>query len=77
MNVALEKLSQSLNGSVQLDPLSKALYATDASVYRKMPLGVAFPKDLEDLQSIVQFCNENGVGLIPRTAGTSLLQVNA
>ena len=72
MNVALEKLSQSLNGSVQLDPLSKALYATDASVYRKMPLGVAFPKDLEDLQSIVQFCNENGVGLIPRTAGTSL-----
>src|SRR6056300_247567 len=72
MNVALEKLSQSLKGSIQLDPLSKALYATDASVYRKIPLGVAFPKDLEDLQSIVQFCNENGVGLIPRTAGTSL-----
>jgi len=55
MKVALEKLSQSLKGSVQSDPLSKALYATDASVYRKMPLGVAFPKDFEDLQSIIKF----------------------
>ena len=72
MNAALEKLSQTINGTVQLDPLSKALYATDASVYRKIPLGVAFPKDLNDLQRIIQFCNDHSVGLIPRTAGTSL-----
>ena len=68
----LEKLSQALEGELQTDALSKALYATDASVYRKIPTAVCFPKHAEDLKKLVHFANENKVGLIPRTAGTSL-----
>src|SRR5690606_5926933 len=48
------------------------LYATDASVYRKLPTAVAFPKDAADIKVLVNFANEHGIGLIPRTAGTSL-----
>lgn len=54
------------------DQLTKALYATDASVYRKIPQAVAFPKGVEDLKKLVQFASKNRIGLIPRTAGTSL-----
>ena len=65
-------LKSSLAGTLQFDKLSKALYATDASVYRKIPLAVAFPKDESDIIKLVLFAKKNGIGLIPRTAGTSL-----
>lgn len=55
-----------------IDRLSTALYATDASVYRKIPLAVAFPKNTKDIQELVRFASENNIGLIPRAAGTSL-----
>jgi FAD/FMN-containing dehydrogenase/Fe-S oxidoreductase len=71
-NSTLSTLSQELEGEVLYDDLTKSLYATDASVYRKIPLAVAFPKSTYDLQKLVHFASENGVGLIPRTAGTSL-----
>jgi FAD/FMN-containing dehydrogenase/Fe-S oxidoreductase len=50
----------------------RALYATDASVYREIPQAVALPKNEQDIVRLVQFARENGVALIPRTAGTSL-----
>ncbi|WP_019669674.1 FAD-binding and (Fe-S)-binding domain-containing protein [Eudoraea adriatica] len=65
-------LKSSLAGTLQFDKLSRALYATDASVYRKIPLAVAFPKDESDIIKLVLFAKKNGIGLIPRTAGTSL-----
>lgn len=68
----LTALENQLSGELRYDSLSKALYATDASVYRKLPIGVCFPKDKEDLKAIIAFANNTGVGLIPRTAGTSL-----
>ncbi|MBY5950631.1 FAD-binding protein [Algoriphagus marincola] len=68
----LEKLATQLEGSLQFDRLSRTLYATDASVYREMPLAVAFPKTESDIQKLIQFATENGTSLIPRTAGTSL-----
>lgn len=54
------------------DSLTKTLYATDASVYRKIPRAVAFPRTVGDIKKLIGFANEHGVGLIPRTAGTSL-----
>lgn len=71
-NNIFSQLSQSLAGSLQTDTLTKALYATDASVYRKTPLAVAFPKSVKDIQKLIAFANTNEIGLIPRTAGTSL-----
>ncbi|HCB45158.1 MAG TPA: FAD-binding oxidoreductase, partial [Algoriphagus sp.] len=68
----LEKLAAQLEGNLQFDKLSRTLYATDASVYREVPLAVAFPKSESDIQKLIQFANENGTSLIPRTAGTSL-----
>ena len=68
----LEKIGNKLSGSLVYDDLHKALYATDASVYRKIPLAVAFPKDKKDLQILIEFATSNHLTLIPRTAGTSL-----
>lgn len=66
------KLAQSLEGTVKFDALHKSIYATDASVYRNIPLGVAFPKNTKDIVTLVQFATEHNIALIPRAAGTSL-----
>jgi FAD/FMN-containing dehydrogenase/Fe-S oxidoreductase len=68
----LETLHNSLSGDVLFDNLHKTLYATDASVYRKIPLAVAFPRDEKDIKILIEFAAKNSITLIPRTAGTSL-----
>src|SRR5690606_11198149 len=68
----LKALSSIIKGELLLDDLHRTIYATDASVYRQLPLGVCYPKDVEDITQIVQFCNQNSIPIIPRTAGTSL-----
>lgn len=68
----LKTLSEQLQGELLADDLSCALYATDASVYRKLPVAVAYPKDSEDIKVLIAFASEHKIGLIPRTAGTSL-----
>jgi len=71
-NSTLKTLHNSLSGDVLFDNLHKTLYATDASVYRKIPLAVAFPKDQKDIKTLIEFATLNTITLIPRTAGTSL-----
>ena len=71
-NATLQTLHKSLTGEVLFDKLHQTLYATDASVYRKIPLAVAFPKDTKDLKILIEFATKNKITLIPRTAGTSL-----
>ncbi|WP_300021116.1 FAD-binding and (Fe-S)-binding domain-containing protein [uncultured Maribacter sp.] len=71
-NNSLLKLQQDIEGDVRFDNLTKTIYATDASVYRKIPLGAAFPKSVDDIKKIIQFATKEEIGLIPRTAGTSL-----
>ncbi len=68
----LVALRDQLEGELQFDSLTKSLYATDASVYRRIPMAVAFPKDTNDIKTIVDFAQNTRCGLIPRTAGTSL-----
>jgi FAD/FMN-containing dehydrogenase/Fe-S oxidoreductase len=68
----LQNLSQKLSGELLFDNLHKSIYATDASVYRKIPLAVAFPKNNEDLKNLIQYASKNNITLIPRAAGTSL-----
>ena len=65
-------LQRTLTGELHWDHLIKALYATDASVYRATPLAVAYPKDTRDLVRLIDFAQSEKVSLIPRTAGTSL-----
>lgn len=68
----LKALQASLEGELHADELSRTLYATDASVYRKLPMAVAYPKGTDDLRKLISFAREHKLGLIPRTAGTSL-----
>ncbi|MCK0132539.1 FAD-binding protein [Flavobacteriaceae bacterium F08102] len=68
----LQSLANSLAGDLSTDTLHQQLYATDASVYRKLPLAVAFPKNREDLQQLIHFANKHQISLVPRAAGTSL-----
>ncbi|QRM90389.1 FAD-binding protein [Lacinutrix sp. WUR7] len=68
----LKLLNDSLLGELFYDDLLKSIYATDASVYRKLPLAVAFPKNENDIKLLIAFAKENNTSLIPRTAGTSL-----
>jgi FAD/FMN-containing dehydrogenase/Fe-S oxidoreductase len=55
-----------------LHAAQKSIYATDASVYQEMPLAVALPKNVADIQRLIRFANDFGTTLIPRAAGTSL-----
>ncbi|WP_452222019.1 FAD-binding and (Fe-S)-binding domain-containing protein [Lacinutrix salivirga] len=68
----LKLLSKTLLGELYYDSLMRSIYATDASVYRKLPLAVALPKTKADLKQLIHFANKHSIGLIPRAAGTSL-----
>ncbi|WP_452224372.1 FAD-binding and (Fe-S)-binding domain-containing protein [Lacinutrix chionoecetis] len=68
----LNALNVQLEGDLHFDDLMKRLYATDASVYRMLPLAVAIPKSVNDIKMLIAFARKNNTSLIPRTAGTSL-----
>ena len=70
--IDLSNLTDLLSGELHFDNLHKSIYATDASVYRKIPLGVAYPKNIQDIKTLIQFATDNKITLIPRAAGTSL-----
>lgn len=72
MKDKLVKLSQILDGKLHSDKMMQSLYATDASVYRELPLAVAIPKNNDDIKNIVKFASTNKLSIIPRAAGTSL-----
>ncbi len=68
----LEALAGALSGELFTDDLMRVAYATDASVYREIPLAVARPRSVEDLRALLGFANRHRIALIPRAAGTSL-----
>ncbi|MCS6824580.1 MAG: FAD-binding protein [Cytophagaceae bacterium] len=68
----LRELQESLEGDVFTDLATRTLYATDASVYRELPIAVARPKHAEDVKKLIAFATQHKTSLIPRTAGTSL-----
>jgi FAD/FMN-containing dehydrogenase/Fe-S oxidoreductase len=72
INTGLKQLQPQLEGELYFDELMRKLYATDASVYRMLPLAVALPKSVEDIKVLISFAKANNTSLIPRTAGTSL-----
>ncbi len=69
---ALNELNSNFLGDLHYDDLMLSLYATDASVYRMLPLAVAIPKTKSDLRSLITFAKTHKTSLIPRAAGTSL-----
>src|SRR5882757_336678 len=64
-------LRQHTRGEVRFDQGSKALYASDASNYRQVPLAVVVPADVDDLFATLAACRRNDVPFLARGGGTS------
>jgi FAD/FMN-containing dehydrogenase/Fe-S oxidoreductase len=64
-------LESEVRGEVRFDRVSRALYATDASVYQIEPLGVVLPRTRDDLVRIVGICARFGCPITMRGGGTS------
>ncbi|SAK44571.1 D-lactate dehydrogenase (cytochrome) [Caballeronia hypogeia] len=65
------RLQRELKGDVLFDRASRGRYATDASIYQIMPLGVVVPKDQTDLRLALQIARDSHASVLARGAGTS------
>ena len=66
------ELKRVVRGEVRFDAGSRAMYSTDASNYRQIPIGLVVPRDAEDVAAAVAACKKFGAPVLPRGAGTSL-----
>ena len=64
------ELEHELRGDVRFDPGSRALYATDFSIYRHVPIGVVIPRDAADVQACLATCRRHGAPVLSRGCGT-------
>jgi FAD/FMN-containing dehydrogenase/Fe-S oxidoreductase len=69
---AIAELREQTRADVRDDDVSRALYATDASIYELVPLGVILPRTREDVAAALRICARHKLPVTPRTAGTSL-----
>jgi FAD/FMN-containing dehydrogenase/Fe-S oxidoreductase len=61
-----------VSGEIRFEPGDRALYATDLSVFRQVPIGVVIPKTVDDIVATVALCREHDVPILARGGGTSL-----
>src|SRR3984957_7821163 len=67
-----KELAGVVKGEVRFDRGSRALYSSDASNYRQIPIGLVVPRDDEDVIATLAVCRKFGAPVLPRGAGTSL-----
>lgn len=67
-----DRLTEAVRGDVDFSSAALAVYATDSSNYRQIPLGVVFPVDAADVSTIVRICAEAGAPVLGRGTGTGL-----
>ena len=68
----IEDLSGALKGELRCDPLTVAMYASDASLYQIAPLGVVYPRDRDDVVLLARYSAEMDLPLVARGAGSGL-----
>jgi FAD/FMN-containing dehydrogenase/Fe-S oxidoreductase len=66
------RLREKVAGAVMFDDGARAVYASDSSNYRQLPIGVVLPRSLDDIVQAVAVCREYDVPVLMRGAGTSL-----
>jgi FAD/FMN-containing dehydrogenase/Fe-S oxidoreductase len=66
------ELKRVVKGEVRFDDAARALYATDASNYRQVPIGLVLPKDADDVVATIAACRKFGAPVLSRGGGTSL-----
>jgi len=72
---ATGELIHQLRGAVQhvaFDKMTRILYSTDASIYQMMPVGVVYPRDVDEVSAAVEITRNHGVPILPRGGGSSL-----
>ena len=67
-----DDLRREFRGDLRVDPVSCAVYSTDASLFQVEPLAVAIPRDEDDLRTLVRYAHERSIPLVPRGAGTGM-----
>ena len=65
------RLAQETQGEVLFSAADRGRYATDASIYQVMPVGVFLPTTAQDVATAVAICRDLQVPLVPRGGGTS------
>jgi hypothetical protein len=65
------RLRGAVQGDVLTDPASRGRYATDASIYQVMPIGVLVPRSDDDVRIAMSICAELSLPMLPRGAGSS------
>ncbi|NJM34911.1 MAG: FAD-binding oxidoreductase, partial [Rhodomicrobium sp.] len=65
------RLRDAVEGEVLFGRFDRGRYATDASIYQMMPLGVVVPKRFADVEAVLAIAREEGVPVLPRGGGTS------
>jgi FAD/FMN-containing dehydrogenase/Fe-S oxidoreductase len=65
-------LARALSGEVRFDAGARAAYASDASNYRQVPIGVVLPRSAEDVVATLAACRAHGAPVLARGGGTSL-----
>ena len=73
-DVAVElerRLRAETRAQVHFDLASRGRYATDASIYQIMPVGVMVPRNFDEVETAVAIARELGVAILPRGAGSS------
>ena len=68
----LVRFQKEFDGDIFIDDAWRLMYATDASAYREIPIGIARPQNADAVKQLIRFANQHHVPLIPRAAGTSL-----
>src|SRR3954464_11012177 len=71
MGLEDELYEDGVSGEVRFDRGSRALYATDYSIYRQVPIGVVVPKSTDDILKTVAACRRHGAPILSRGCGTS------
>jgi FAD/FMN-containing dehydrogenase/Fe-S oxidoreductase len=66
-----QRLAAETQGEVLFSPADRGRYATDASIYQVMPVGVFVPKSAEDARIALDICRDLKVPVVPRGGGTS------
>lgn len=66
------KLAAETSAEVRFDAATRAIYASEASNYRQLPIGIVIPKTIADIVTTVRLCREFGIPILPRGAGTSM-----
>jgi FAD/FMN-containing dehydrogenase len=67
-----QELSREVRGEVRFDRGSRAMYSTDGSNYRQIPIGLVVPRDADDVVAAMAACRKYGAPVLARGGGTSL-----